>query len=389
MKTLPTRQNSMLFARFQIFIRRAAHAHAKSLWKFAFGFFLGVIIIITTGHNFGIYCSFKSTIKPFQYSVYTILFPYAKEERNTQNYQTNYSVLTDRYYVVQEPTDQRSDRRTWPKCIEMHSFLETYSVCPYLTTDFMLRGALESPDGIWESVEVQALVNWLKMIPNLAYVDIGANIGLWIFPVARALKNTVKIIAVEANPVNVRSLIAGFNENKVPKNLYAIIEKAIDDTVDETVVLVSGGTNQNLSAPDRIRSTNGGVLGKIIDDRNEFNGTTFSVSTATIDSHVLPVAKAMNITAAILKIDIEGSECFALRRFSNFLKNIYVPLIMTEHNVYHQPHSCIEFMFKTLTDMSYMPFILEGSGNFTLLHWPDYKKWPNWDFKDIMWKRFF
>lgn len=110
------------------------------------------------------------------------------------------------------------------------------------------------------------------------------------------------------------------------------------------------------------------------------------MKTATFDSHVLPVAKAMNVTSAVLKLDIEGAECLALQYTEKFLAEINVLYIISENTYFRGfPHvDCIKCMIRVLRKASYVPFQITSLGLEKELD-DDFTRWADSD--NYVWKK--
>lgn len=301
-----------------------------------------------------------------------------RQKFDTNSYPVNFSVLKDPYFVVQP------SRKAAPTCELVKLDFVKFNLCTFTKNDVVLNQVREKT--VYVGDEIDTMVRLVQEVPNAALVDIGAHIGLVSAPVMVATNNKVKIIAVEASPINVQGYLATMEANGVPHDSYVMVQRAIADTVDESL---------SFHIPD-------GVPHNAIGTLSEKTGFTpawlqaapYRVLTATLDSHVLPVAKAMNITTAILKMDIEGCECLATRRAKKFLQEIFVPYILVEllhHSVKAAPTQCIEEMHKTLIDLSYHPFYIHDFGPRRMLNPRNYKRWRGRlpTVVNILWKRVF
>lgn len=187
-------------------------------------------------------------------------------------------------------------------------------------------------------------------------------------------------------PDALASLIASMRMNKVRQDSYAIIQRALADTVDESV-----------SFKLYKRYFLGAISGKTGGAYEHGTPAPYQVLTATLDSHVLPVAMALNITTAVLKIDTEGAECLIMKEAKKFFANIYVPYIMLEHHLPLSTVECVEEMRDILRDMSYYPYYIDRLGPYGVLDSAGHKTWGTPMLKDtvtgtglwadILWKK--
>lgn len=288
----------------------------------------------------------------------------------------NYSVLKDPYYVVQRDRFT-SDRSPAPACEQVQLKYSSFKLCPHSPDDPMM---VMLRVGWQHDFEISEVVRIMQEVPNAAFIDIGANVGFYLNAVLLSTGYGVKAVAVEPMPNNLRSLMAALDANNVPRDSYALIERALADTVDDKL---------NFGAHPS--GTLGAIIGKTVP---QYTKDVIEVRTATIDSHVLPVAKAMNITTAILKIDVEGAECTALQSAKKFLASVYVPYIIAEHLLDHVlDHSCIEKAHQMLRGMSYYPYYDFVHDPKRMLDTSAYKKWgfPVFEklglYADIVWKK--
>jgi len=280
----------------------------------------------------------------------------------------NRSVLHDPYYVVQFETLEAKDFR--PMCESFKSMVD-YKLC-YFKMDGIYKKTKEF--GVWQLRAFSLMLRMLQRIPDAAFIDAGANAGYLTVPLMVAMGGKRKAIAVEALEKNVLSIMWGVKSNGLPTHNWAVINRALTDSVDEKLSFKLG-----------INETAGTF--ETIDDPNKiFPGRTIDVLTATLDSHVLPVAKAMNITTAILKIDIEGSECAAVQAAQKLLREIDIPYIMLETALYARfmSDSCLERMFSVLHKFSYVPFKPDSVGVEGMLNPEKYKTWV---YYDVIWKK--
>lgn len=291
-------------------------------------------------------------------------------------YPINYTVLKDSYYVLQ-PKDISKNMGPDPVCENVDFRFMNFQLCPHAKCDHQMEGLRKRT---WFIYQADIFIRLLQEIPNAALIDLGANIGYFIVPAMVAMGNRLRAIAVEPMPRNVRSLATALESNKIPRESYAIIKRAIADTADENVTF---------GIPDDPNWTVGGM-----DKSKTKYPKSITVLTATFDSHVLPVAKAMNITTAIVKLDVEGAECLSIRGAKKFFAHIHVPYIMIEYHMALTTAECVEEMNRILLEMNYYPYDFYKSGPRDVLNAKNYKNWgypvfgrKGTRFGDVMWKK--
>lgn len=160
--------------------------------------------------------------------------------------------------------------------------------------------------GIYEEATINAIVSLLP--PGGTFVDGGANIGSISMPVAR-LRPDVTILSVEGDPDIADVLAHNVETNRIP-NIRIV--KALLGKEDNTIQTF-------YKAPDHKFGM--GSLG------NHFGSDGVSLKTRSIDG----ILAQHNLTAAVVKLDIEGAEVIALSGATAALNCEPAPAIIFEY----------------------------------------------------------
>lgn len=123
-------------------------------------------------------------------------------------------------------------------------------------------------------------------------IDAGANAGVFTVMASYLVGESGRIIAIEPDPENLATLKKNIEINGL-KNVD-IVEKALFSESNQVIDLISNGTKSHVVTEDT-------------DHENPFK--IFTVNTITFDDLLLD----LSISPAFLKMDIEGSEKYALR----------------------------------------------------------------------------
>ncbi|XP_075261497.1 uncharacterized protein LOC142353170 isoform X2 [Convolutriloba macropyga] len=146
--------------------------------------------------------------------------------------------------------------------------------------------------------------------PNAAFVDIGANIGVYTIS-AGVLGG--KVFAVEPMPETLKSLSQSV---------------AVNSLLDRVSVYPYGLMDKKSCVyPELFESGNNKGATRLIKDPNCTHNNGIKI--ATLDQF-LPTLKRLNISQVIIKMDIEEAEPFAIIGGQNFLEQIEIPFFTME-----------------------------------------------------------
>ncbi|XP_048771299.2 uncharacterized protein LOC125677330 [Ostrea edulis] len=170
--------------------------------------------------------------------------------------------------------------------------------------------------GSWEGGYINMILDMLRQDPDLQFLDLGANLGVYSMAAAKLGR---KVIAVDALAMNIQRLCATVKQNQFMSNVK-LVYNALSD-VHEVVSL--GADRGNIGGtfvakdknPNKVRGSRVG-------------GNYGNVQTATLDDLLqLPEFDSKKV---IIKMDVEGYENRVFRGGENFFRNVNVKAVLME-----------------------------------------------------------
>ena len=225
--------------------------------------------------------------------------------------------------------------------------------------------------GTFESSIEAIFKRALKHDPELDVIDIGANLGLYSLIAAAMGRKTISVEPLQTNINHFHKSVKMNNfENKI-----SLLTNAVSNQ-REKVHFKLYPTNQGGTTmlPKRISCTDGGC--------------PFAWSILMDD--ILPLAVKINITKAIMKIDIEGSEHLAFSNASKLFTALKIPYVFMEF--VHQRRFCHHKQAHKLWNrLSYRMFLFFKRHGYKRvyasnikrhrLHFTSCSRWPG----DVIW----
>lgn len=142
--------------------------------------------------------------------------------------------------------------------------------------------------------EIEAFLD--KLPPDYYWVDCGANIGYWSLRLSERLPGG-HVVAVEASPDTFKRLVTN---NRLSGERFRAINKALSESPGEEVLF----------------KTSGGHASAHIVSTSEAAGdqaTLVNVETTTVDELVRSLSPRPEKDLVVVKLDVEGAECAAIR----------------------------------------------------------------------------
>lgn len=131
--------------------------------------------------------------------------------------------------------------------------------------------------------------------PDTLIIDVGANVGFFTLPFAQWVSgNSGRVLAVEPEPENVRSLIAAV-ASSATRDRIEVVEAAIADTTEERFLALNPANPADHRLASHGIAVRGTTLCRLVDERGR-----------------PPVS--------LLKIDVQGAELMVLRGASELLE---------------------------------------------------------------------
>jgi len=241
----------------------------------------------------------------------------------------------------------------------------SFPVCHYtvqtdrLVTKMLLRGMY------MESYEVSRFVLLLHGDPQLQFVDIGANVGLFTLPAARV----TKVLAVEPNRRSISRLAKAVVLGRVTSNV-TLVHNAISN-VRTTLYMGVDPTNQGNAYLINTANCTDTILRKPCN--------TLLPTRTILLNDLLPL---MRSKAALLKVDVEGNEfrVFTESTARQFFDHVDVRLVLMEW-AFHRRNSVntIQPLLNFFYSRNYTVF---NTRNKKLKE--NYRRWPG----NIVFKKF-
>ncbi len=256
-------------------------------------------------------------------------------------------------------------------CTVMPSVKPTTHICCYNKSDDMCISKQLLSGQPWEINSLLMIQKEMRKDPEMGFIDIGANIGVFSLVVATMGH---KVVAVEPLTKTIRLLAKSIRMGKL---------------VDNVVLLKTGISDKRQMGALMINPTNRGASLLVRPERCSQTNTCEHIKLIYMDD-LLPF---ITFNKAILKMDIEQKEHCALQYASRLFNKIHIPYIIMEwkhirglymaHFPKSQDHLKVERAIHFLFQRGYMVTVLNATNHAIpispTLHWAF---WPN----DIVWK---
>lgn len=168
----------------------------------------------------------------------------------------------------------------------------------------------------FERHELELILSLLR--PDMTFVDVGANVGLFSIPAAKKLHNG-RVLAFEPCSWTYQRLLQNARLNNIT-NLFPV-HTAVGDRVGEALLQV------NISGKDGLNT-----IGRPIHGDSQVV-TAENVPIGTLDGFLLQ----HNIPHVdVMKVDVEGAELFVFRGAMRLLSGPNAPLILYESSFLSQ-----------------------------------------------------
>ncbi|XP_052761812.1 uncharacterized protein LOC128204436 [Mya arenaria] len=213
----------------------------------------------------------------------------------------------------------------------------------------------------WEWDYIVTVWNLMKQVKDMAFLDLGCNIGAFTIPIARLGR---RVIAVDANKENLRMLATSLHLGGLEENVTLIWNGVSNET--KYVNLVPSERNV------------GGIQIKQSANQNPFDKDN-TIMTIQLDD----MLTTFGSRPFFMKMDIETHEAMALGGAGKFFQEIDVRYLLMEWVHYLKTNDTKEGSFITdfLSENSFRPY---GALDLKKLMLKDaYLTWPN----DILWMK--
>ncbi|CAF3463694.1 unnamed protein product [Rotaria sp. Silwood1] len=250
------------------------------------------------------------------------------------------------------------------QCVKTKLLLNKYrtTVCVHDAKKDTDVSGLIINHGIWEENLVTRIVRIFSTYRQLAFIDIGANIG--IYTMYAASLGCPHVFAIECFRPNIERIRRAIQLEKVQKQVL-LVPRALYNK-----------SNVYLSLRTNIANNIGSQRLNVEVSKNEDDSLV--VQTIRFDD-LLPFINERNIQEAIIKIDIETSEHYLCVTGEKIFNQINIPFVIMEWaNIKEIPEKA-NLIQEFFTIRSYIPFNSEICQPETE---KDYRRWQN---QDIFW----
>jgi len=207
-------------------------------------------------------------------------------------------------------------------------------------------------DGIWEEEIVTNVLKALKLYPDAVFLDLGANIGVYSLLVAQLRHSSSdhrpeRVVAVDAAGDNLAYIRKSLINNKISRPLVTLVHNAISN-VSEPLYPVNPGDflrNQDYHTnPGSLQFLRKEDIGK----QEILGPPTYSITMKNLLEAILPAT-------LIVKMDIQGHECHALRSLGRFPTSHPMPYIFMEWSEVHERCSNVVGFIDFMKGEGYTP----------------------------------
>ena len=242
--------------------------------------------------------------------------------------------------------------------------------------DFYISSLLNQ--GImYEPIQVNRILRWLRRDTSLGLIDLGANIGVYSIPAAA---QGAYVLAFEPFPPNSRLLKKSIEISGL-QNKITVIEKGVADKQYNFSMEVADGNQGRVSL---VKKDCGHYYNKT-DTRFPIRCSEYKAETLTLDDIPHLPAVMNTFRRALLKIDIEGLERSTIMASSSFWQELDIPVIQIEWQWFQiimkntvEENKATEELIAFLMELGYMPYHGRNVMELRHMHW---RKWSN----DVYW----
>lgn len=247
------------------------------------------------------------------------------------------------------------------KCILLKTLHGNSPICIHDPKQDEIISAELSKSGAWEPNYLYAVGSILRMNPDMLFLDLGCNIGVYTI---LAAKLGHKVFALDPNKINLRLLAKSVSLGGLTSKVTLLCNAISDVRKNVTLTDIVGNVGATF-----VESVEDGETGDLDSDK-----IVFSI---TLDD-LLPVFKHQEV---FIKMDIETYELRALRGAENFFKQVEVKYVLMEW-LYHKQYDSGKEIIEIMTKYGLYPHV--NAHHNTKLEPENYKSWPG----NVMWIKY-
>ena len=219
---------------------------------------------------------------------------------------------------------------------------------------------------VWESRLVDVIMGVLKRSNQLGLIDVGANVGQYSLIAA---KMGHRVVAVEALKRHVDMIHMSAQLNNVEEKVV-LIHNAVSNNRRKVAIYQYPGNPGHSFIVNTTASLNG--LESNSHTSDSYKGDV-EVQTIKLDD----LLEVTQFSKAVMKIDIEGHEPFAILSSATFLEKIEIPYIFMEFGLFNRVEYAslkpvVDKMLSFLYSRHYVPY----GYDMKQLPKSSWKRWP-------------
>ena len=268
-----------------------------------------------------------------------------------------------RVYNVLEESKSKQDSIQKYKCVLLKTLHGEAPICIHNPHDDEIISGKLSTDGIWEGNYLYIVGSILSSNPNLEFLDLGCNIGVYTI---LAAKLGHRVVALDPNSLNLRLLTKSLNMGTL-SNRVTLLRNAISN-VQENVTLFD------------ILGNIGGTFVETADKTDQEDDSIDSEHKAlaiTLDE----LTDIFRNKQLFIKIDVETYELKALKGGNKFFMSVDVRYVLMEW-IYHREFDTGKEVIKFMKTHNLFPHI--NAHRNTKLDPEYYRTWPD----NVLWIKY-
>lgn len=236
------------------------------------------------------------------------------------------------------------------QCVPLKTYTGHTPICIFDPKDDQMISAYVKDNGSWEPDLVNATAEVMLSHPDMHFIDIGCNIGVFTLTIASLGR---KVVSVDPMNESLQLLSKSLNLGRLRENV-TLISNAISD--------VRGRVN--------LQIVPGNKGGSYINSENGKRNSATSVG-AILMNDLIPY---IGFKKAFMKMDIEGSEFNAFKGAYDFLHSVDVRYILMEWMLQRGRDEGREFV-EYLLKYGFLPY--SDAFKTDILQPRDFRDWPD------------
>lgn len=241
--------------------------------------------------------------------------------------------------------------RSGAECVSLKTHTGSTPICIFNPEDDRMISAYVKDNGTWEPELLNATTEVVLSHPDMHFVDIGCNIGVFTLTIASLGR---KVVSVDPMTESLQLLSKSLNLGRLRENV-TLISNALSDVRGKVILQIVSGNKG----------------GSYINTELGKNGNSETFVEAILMDDLIP---HMTFEKAFMKIDIEGSEFNAFKGASVFLQSVDVRYILMEWMLQRRNDNGRYFV-EYLLKHGFLPY--SDVKKVDMLQPDDFRDWPD------------